>query len=326
MAKALSKEPEDRFDSATAFAHALRSPEPIAVAKRVASAGRKPKLLAAALVCLLVVLTGVSMLSPSPADAVQQSLQSGQVDQAAVLLSTMIAEDGESAQTHLFNGHIAFARDHDSAAVDSYLKALKLNPEAGGDDYLGANVPVLLKRSRRSTAKLLKTLARAPHEDSAPLLAVLAQQAPNAHLRRIAYEGIERLEQAELLDTLNYLGAELKKVGGKRCPVRKWYVDRLIATEDPQIVPLLKRELGRKDGGRVANERGIGVVRWAYHLNQLASRARGCRVRDDALYGRVGGGEHEGLTPRRAVPRGEDPGAIDVGPPSQGGLDCYLTV
>lgn len=247
LERALQKEPADRFQSSAEFVGALLSPSASTSAK---PRSKSPKALRLGIGAALVFagLMAAVGLSSSPEDAVQESLRNGQVDKAAALLSTLRTEKGETAQTHLLGAHIAFARDHDSVAVDGYVNALKLDPEVGGDEFLAANLPVLLKRARRTSTRLLKKLAKAPHAEAGPLLATMAQQAPTTNLRRTAYEGLERLDQTNRIETMSYLSAELKKVGSKRCPIRKWYVDRLIATKDPEMVPLLKRQLRKKDG------------------------------------------------------------------------------
>ena len=89
----------------------------------------------------------------------------------------------------------------------------------------------------------------APRGGRAPaFLLELTLLAPSFALRREAYEGLERHGWAQELNQLAYLKDQLRRNGTHHCRIRRWYVERLIALDEPSIRPVLIAERNRRGG------------------------------------------------------------------------------
>src|SRR5262249_38303745 len=127
-------------------------------------------------------------------------------------------------------------------AASSYALALDLDPAVAIDETFAANAKQIL-RARGGSSKAADVLAKAIADKAdaraAPLLAAAVEQSATPGTRRRAYLGLERLGESERIDRVAYLMRDLDQIPktDRLCPVRKWYVDRLAALQDPRALP-----------------------------------------------------------------------------------------
>lgn len=96
---------------------------------------------------------------------------------------------------------------------------------------------------------LKATRAAPPRPGPAPAFLIeLVHRSPTFALRRKAYEALERHGWESSLDRLSYLTGQLNRNGTNRCPIRRWYVERLIALQEPRARTTLVNERNRRGG------------------------------------------------------------------------------
>lgn len=145
-------------------------------------------------------------------------------------------------------GHLSFAEGDFAGAVAQYKRALEIEGASARDPVLLANARRLVDRNQKAAAPIVTALAMYADGAAAAVLAEIAQAAPTQRMRSHAYQGLERLGETDRLDLVAYFGSELEKASGRSCKTRKWYVDRLIGSDDPRMLPLLIRERNRRGG------------------------------------------------------------------------------
>lgn len=270
--RALSKAPSERYPDARAFSEAMQGalpngsgptvPAPVSPrqsaetvrpepAQRLGGAlergGARAWLVLAPAVVIGLALTLGTLLSKDALDDARAHLDAGRLDAASAVLDGVLAEPGAHAQAQLLRGHVAVARQQWAQAIEAYQLALAADPDLADDERLGQAVPVIVDKDRKRGAELVKWLAENGTDDAAELLAGVAQQASRSGVRRRAYEGLERLEETDRLPVVSYLSAELRRARDEGCRSRRWYVERLLATEDEAAVQTGRDEARRKD-------------------------------------------------------------------------------
>lgn len=259
LQRALAKHPEDRFADAAGFAQALQSelpnePPPTEVRAVTTSAAPAPtpspgpsrRWIAAPALAVGLALAALPFTSDPLGDA-RDHLDAGRLDAAAAVLDGVLAE-GPNPEATLLRGHLAVSRKKWRAAGERYLEALQAAPDLADEARLSQSLPELARTKPRAAAKVLAWLAESAPDDAAPLLARLAEAGPSPRVRRQAYTGLERLDEADRVVAVPWLTQELGRVKNAGCKTRRWYVERLLATGDEAAVAAAKAEMGRKDG------------------------------------------------------------------------------
>ncbi|MBI4816683.1 MAG: protein kinase [Deltaproteobacteria bacterium] len=209
---------------------------------------------ALAVTAVLITLGGSALLLmrrtvlPSSLERAEQALARGDVKSAKVLAARAATEAPNDPRVHLVLGKVAFAENDVPAGLVEYNQAIVGDGNLAADKDVESQTRVLLERDRPKGIDLLKAIAEHGDIESAPFLAELSRSAPTGSLRRSAYEGVERLTRTGLLGPTSYLLTELERESRSDCEIRKWYVTRLVALEDPAVVPALKKEAGRRGG------------------------------------------------------------------------------
>lgn len=279
--KALAKRREERFATAEALREALReasesggpagtrSDRPRAELARgerthalremagsaLAAARRLPRRIQlGAAAALAVLLIGAAMLTTSPTRPARTLVENGEaavgrgdLPAARAIAMQALAKDPDDGRAHLLQATIAMAEDHPEVALTSFRQAIALDRKLAADPLVENAVRTQVARDGKAATGLLTLVASEGTAASAPLLVELAKTAPKPGLRKEAYVGLERLEETARLDVLAWLTEELRTTK-QGCEGRKWYVDRLIALDDPRTLPTLKKELGRRGG------------------------------------------------------------------------------
>lgn len=249
--KALVKDAAKRFPDAktmeAALRGCLRTPKPRSHRRRAALG------LAAAVVLAAVALLGVVR---DPLIEARAALGAGQLSTAESVLRERLTGHPKDAEARLLFGRVALARGRADSALKAWLSAFEADSSLMGQESLLDEVPRALEEghggdgaAKSRTARFVGLVsARAPI-DGVPLLAEIARTGPSPSLRRRAYEGLERLGQTDALDVLSFLSGELESVGSARCPIRKWYVDRLAGLDDAKAQALVTQERSRRRSG-----------------------------------------------------------------------------
>ena len=272
LQRALHKDPDARYPDAQAFARQLQGALPAqaiseAPTERVPNfAASEPTpepetpepashgsgvfrgwVLGAAAALIAVVLFAATLLGSDPAREAREHLDAGRLDSAAAVLSAVLAKPGPHPQAHLLQGHLHIARQEYKLAHGSYTKALNEDPELVEDERLHQGVLTLLKQDRKRGANLVGDIANEPSEEAAGLLATVVKDSTRLAVRRVAFEGLERINETDRVPVIKYLSRDLKRSKKQSCRVRRWYVERLIATEDEVAIKTAKAEAARKD-------------------------------------------------------------------------------
>jgi len=237
ITKALAKDPDDRFEDAAAFRAALDE-------ARVTPAKSSRRWLLIGAAAALVAATGVALVSGGDRalDEAEAALEVGDLERARMLA----LGSEQTAEAHGLLASIAMAGgDYDEAAT-----ALKTAVDAGLSIWdapkLRAVFWSIVGRGEASTKSLIRLASRDPRDT--PLLAELTERAPKYAHRRLAYEGLETHDATDRVDRFAFLSRDLKNNGTDVCRIRRWYVGRLAALNDPRALPLLEKELRRRSG------------------------------------------------------------------------------
>lgn len=274
LQRALHKDPDARYPDARAFARQLQGVLPVqditeAPTERVPHFGpsepapepethsaQPPKSgpgalrrwgLLVAVALLALTLVAVTLFGSDPVGEARAHLDAGRLDSAAAVLGALLAEPGPHPRAHLLQGHLHIARQEYKPGHDSYAQALKEDPELVEDERLHQGLLTLLKQDRRRGANLVKEIANEPIEEAAGLLATVVKDSTRLAVRRAAFEGLERINETERVSVIKYLSRDLKRSKKQSCRVRRWYVERLIATEDEVAIKTARAEAARKD-------------------------------------------------------------------------------
>jgi tetratricopeptide (TPR) repeat protein len=278
--KALAKRPEDRFQDAREFRESLAASAGAslmpATAVGLASqangafaptmvrgdsvaglelrgpgwrASRRRKMAVGA-IGLVAVAAGLTFFATQPRglEAAEAALANGDVASADRLTHEYLKVHPESAKGYRVLGHIAFERNKTRDGVADYKRALELDGDVAEDARFQLNVRRLVDRRDKSVAPLVRSVSKHADKDAEKLLVYLVQEVPSKSLRRVVYEGLERLGRTEALDRFEYLRQQLSKNPSDDCQTRRWYVSRLAALDDARALPLFEAELRRKGG------------------------------------------------------------------------------
>lgn len=250
LRKALSKHPEDRFPDARALRKAVsacRSAEipeaelSIAELDRVrAPTSRRWMWVSAAVVA--AGLCAAFLLKGPDLTALQDAFAAHDLDRATELTHKLLLSHPKDPRVHLYQGHIDFARADVKDALASYGKALELDAGVVADAHFARNVRTLVEHEDAALEPMMAHLARHPTADAVPLLAHIARAAHKWPVRRSAYETLEKIGEFGELDRINYLSEQLADNSTRVCTIRRWYLERLVALDDPRAVPALTRE------------------------------------------------------------------------------------
>ena len=265
--QSLQKHPADRFRDAGSFIAALDAvmmpPDPPA---------RTPPgwvFVAAGAVAAVLLVSGLTLsgkLSPDgaadgvrPADlaAVHASLKAGETGEATAAAEALVDKDPDRGANWLA---MALARQADGdqqGTARALAQALRLEPDLASEPLLRSSIRDLVGSRSRELFYMLNELSESPEGPWAPLLTELAQTARRPHERRRAWEILERIDDFGTLDPFTYLSEQLRRNHTSRCQIRAWYVRRLIALEDPRVVPVLREEAARKRKQRACMMRDI---------------------------------------------------------------------
>ncbi|MBI2374343.1 MAG: serine/threonine protein kinase [Deltaproteobacteria bacterium] len=207
-------------------------------------------LIAGAMILALAVLAPFAWRSakPDPLEAAEAALAAGDLSGAKTLAAQAGIKAPDAPRVHLVLGKIAFAENEISAALSEYNRAILNDPKLAADKDVESHVRILMEKDKARGTELLKLIAARGDIQSAPFLAELSRSAPTGALRRTSYEAVERLMRTGLLGPKAYLLSELEKESRSDCETRRWYVKRLIELGDPEVVPALKKEAGRRGG------------------------------------------------------------------------------
>jgi eukaryotic-like serine/threonine-protein kinase len=188
-----------------------------------------------------------------PMARAEQALARGDLSAARAILAPIVAGRDHNARADVLLGHLSFAEGDVPGAVSAYKKALELDGSSARDPVMVANAKRIVEKSHDEKkneygAQMVTALALHADSSAAGVLADLAENAPTHRMRSHAFQGLERLGETKRLNVTNYLGNELERVASQSCKTRKWYIDRLIALDDPKALSIFKRELVRRGG------------------------------------------------------------------------------
>lgn len=283
--KALSKLPKDRFADAAAFRTALeecrigatRPLVPAATENALAQAMTSPagqveatdvnqlrststattnvwqrrlfnRRLWAAAAAAVVAAFGLRYLLETPAQKAERALAAGNLADARPLVQALLADQPDAPGVLLLSGHLAALEEDADTAVDRYTKALEADPQLVKEPLLLRHLQALAKANAQEAEGLAIKMTQLAGPDAEVVLKALALTGHRPSVRRAAYEGLERIEATKSLDRYDYLSGELTRNESDTCTIRRWYVERLIALEDPRALPVLQRELDRRGG------------------------------------------------------------------------------
>jgi hypothetical protein len=271
----------ERFPNAGEAREVLRSCRPADVAATIATRARRPRGRLFRLAGVLVAIgAAVSWIASSgtarkakvePYDdtsaAIESALAKRDVDKAGTTNTSQLAEMPEGARANLLAGHLAFSQGDRTSAASAYVRAIALDPAVAVDDRFVSNAKeILLKRGRGSRAAdaLADALAEKADERAVPLLAVTVEHAASASTRQRAYRGLERLGATDQIDRVSYLSRELEHIPKteRECPRRKWFVERLGASQDSRALPTLERQRPKSSGWFFDDDAKVNACMW----------------------------------------------------------------
>ncbi len=250
LRKGLSKNPKTRFDDARTFRKAISAcrlsevPEAevsIADISAIKPVGGRLKLGLGMAALAGLLIAGFLMTGPD-FNSLEDALATNELDRATEIAHKLLAKHPKNARLHLYQGHIDFARDDVKDALASYGKALELDSAVAEDAHFIRNVRTMVEHEDPTLESLMRHLTRHGGVESAPLFAHIAQASHKWPLRRTAYEALERMDDFGGIDQMAYLSAQLGDNSTRVCAIRRWYVERLIALDDPRTVPALAKE------------------------------------------------------------------------------------
>lgn len=262
--RCLDKDPEARFERARELSEAmqvgLRDPgaAPEALAARTvqvpaARGARRPSSMAKwgaaaiAVVGALGLALALTIGGDDRLSVARGHLEAGRLDAASAALDAVLAESPKAAGAHLLRGHVARARAQWGEAARHYQSALELDGGLAEDPQLRQGVQQLLRKRKKRGRALARWIAEHGTSEAAGLLAALAKDAPRGATRRTAFEGLERLGEADRIEAETYLPEQLRRVRKQGCRARRWYVERMLRLDDPEVQAAAKAEIRRKD-------------------------------------------------------------------------------
>ncbi|MEQ8280310.1 MAG: protein kinase [Deltaproteobacteria bacterium] len=260
--RALAKRPGERFQSAAAFAEALRAardtkavapapktksmraPAPREQSHAVEPKQRHPLLLAG--IALFGVLVAAMLMMGGGPETVEAALDRGDIAEARKAADRLAAEHPNDPTTYLALGHVALAEKAPNQARDAFAKALDLDQEIASEIRFATTMMKLVETDTPPSSDVVKDIAATGGLGSVPFLAEVFAKSPSASVRRRAYAGLERLESAaQAPKRIATLIDDLAKVPTRSCEVRRWYVRRLLDIEDPKVDEAIERERNR---------------------------------------------------------------------------------
>lgn len=248
ISRALAKDPAHRYADASALQAALQS------SKKSRPPRASPRWAALAILFLLVLVGGITaaITLRDPLLEARAAFGAGQLKIAEDVVRSRLRTDPSDAQARMLLGHVAWAKGNAQLAARSWTKAVEEDPSVAADyellDALPAAAELLYqeRKTRPRAEHLIETIAAKAPVRAAPMLARLTTEAPSFRLRRKAFEGLERVKATDAIDAYLFLSTELDANRSGRCPVRRWYVERLIGLEDERAATIVSRERSRQ--------------------------------------------------------------------------------
>jgi tRNA A-37 threonylcarbamoyl transferase component Bud32 len=245
--KALSKNADERYQTARALRRALQSCRGATdddIDWRAVPSSRKR--IAGAAVALAVLVGGAVWLArPSAEDRALQAIEGGRLGEAEALTAELFEQRPTDPKVALLIGHLAAARQNESDSVERYIEAMAGDPSLSEDPRLQDTVKQQMKLRTANAEKLIETFSAEATPAAAPTLQEIAMQAGMRRFRRTAYEGLERLGKADSIDRFTYLTRELDENQTNDCNLRRWYVERIAELDHPGVLAILQREQRR---------------------------------------------------------------------------------
>lgn len=250
--RALAKDPAHRYPDA------LSLEADLAACRRPRRLPRWTRVLVALGLIALIAAAAVAatMILRDPLLEARAALAAGQAELAERSLKAFLQRKPDGASARLLLGHAAWSQGEAARAAQEWAKAVRLAPGLAGDsellDAAPAAVDALYGRQRRDRARaanLVQLLAERAEASGAPLLGRLVEEGPSFRLRRVAYEGLQRLDAIEVVDAFGFLSADLAAQRNARCSVRRWYVSRLVELGTGAAEALIAQERERKGSG-----------------------------------------------------------------------------
>ena len=187
-------------------------------------------------------------VEPTWSERVGAALAADQLDRASHLSALWTLETPDSPEAHILHGHIAFRQGQPGRGIAEFDRALTLDTSAVRRPEVRAAIETLIAKRDFHLLAFIKMLNGHADAPAADLLADLAKRAPRPRERREAYRGLERLGVDDRLDRFAYLTTNLRRNPTDHCELRRWYVQRLIALDDPRAANALRNELDRRTG------------------------------------------------------------------------------
>jgi hypothetical protein len=243
---ALAKSPEARFQDAASFRAALAE----------CRSGAAPSFTEPTLIRMDSRAERATPAAPAvPAKARERSRFKLVIAGCLALALALVARsafvswsNAREVESFLLRGHQAADRRAWNDAYLFYENALRLDPDAVEDRELRTNTKRMLDSDRTEGQRFLELLSRLCDDSAAPLFAEVIQSSDEPKTRRLAYQGLEKLDELDRIDPVPVLIDGLDRTRAGECEIRKWYVVRLGELDDPRVLPALKKEQGRKAG------------------------------------------------------------------------------
>lgn len=273
--RALAKDPDDRYPSAEALRLALadsgvvpsaevssagvpaagsRKREPAAPAvrrSRPRSRWLSPTLGAGFAIGLGWVLA-ISALRPSPRSdplaPLRERVEQGAWEEAARQVQALEADGEPSAELRALKARIAAAEGAWERAAELLVLAGAADPSVLDDPGLGEALVTWGRDDDDDNDAVVRAALGAAGPGSGSWLEPLALKARSFGLRREVYEAMERAGIADRLDQFEYLASQLERNGTNHCPLRRWYVSRLMELDSERAQPILQAEIERRGG------------------------------------------------------------------------------
>ena len=191
---------------------------------------------------------GLRYLLETPAQKAERALAAGNLAEARPLVQALVQEQPKVPSVMLLSGHLAALEEDSQAAVERYTEALEADAHLVTEPLLLRHLHALAKSNPNQAEALAIRMTQLAGNDAEEVLRELALSGHRPSVRRSAYEGLERTNASKSLDRFDYLSGELTRNESDTCTIRRWYVERLVALEDPRSLPILQRELDRRGG------------------------------------------------------------------------------
>ncbi|MCE9579633.1 MAG: protein kinase [Deltaproteobacteria bacterium] len=152
-------------------------------------------------------------------------------------------------------GHAQAARRQNRPAVEAYRTAIGLDPRAGSDPQLRANLRAITDDNDVAAAMAAFEVVIGLGDDDARTRLVAAAIDGNPQRRAGAAALVARVGLSSRVDWLTSYGLDLEQ--GEQCEVRKLAVAKLRALGDVRAIPVLEEAVARK--GKYGRDKGKPV-------------------------------------------------------------------